>query len=186
MIEINAIEAAVEETIHLLPGAKRGACIAEPSETGQKICARFTQAFSKFGVSVTQSYPSTYVLWEKGFLKAQQPGTDFVLLPVVHSIRNFDFEKAKNLVEANTRKLTLSVYNWMVPYSILSFVTPSAEQGEYAGAVAAKILTGSKPSDFPIVTNRKWELQVNNKLARKAGIVLPQTLLRKANLVKEK
>lgn len=186
MIEINAIDVAVTELMHLLPSAKNGICIAEPSETGKKICSRFAQILGKFSVSIKQSFPTTYALWEKDFLSSQQLGNDFVLLPLVHGVKNFDFEKAKLLVESRTRKISVSVYKWMVPYSILSFVTTPAEQGEYAGAVAAKILTGSKPLDFPIVTNRKWELLVNNKLAGVAGVNLPPSLLKKANLVKEK
>ncbi len=186
LIEINAIEALVDESMRVLPRARKAYCLAEPSETGRKLCGRLSQRFKRSGVEVVENFPAAYPEWEKNFLAAQSADYDFVLLPVVHAVKNFDFEKAGILARTKTKKLTMSLYNWMVPFSILSFVTPPEEQGEYAGSVAGKILDGAKPSDFPIVTNRKWDLIINTKLADSAKVKLPPSLLRKATKVSDR
>ncbi len=185
MIEVNAIDTVVEEALRLLPKSRRGYCLAEPSETGRKLCNRFSQIFQRSGVSLVEHYPTQYADWAESFVKAQKAEYDFVVLPVVHGIKGFDFKKAERLALENTRKLTLAVYNWMVPLTMLSFVTPPEEQGEYAGIVAAKILQGAKPADFPVVTNRRWNLIINERLAAVAKISLPPTLLRKATKAKD-
>ena len=57
-----------------------------------------------------------------------------------------------------------------------------AEQGEWAGKVALKILDGAVPITIPVIANRKWDLFLNPALIDAAGLELPAQLLSKGKV----
>jgi ABC-type uncharacterized transport system substrate-binding protein len=68
----------------------------------------------------------------------------------------------------------------MVNLNMFSMTKIPREQGEWAAKVALKIMDGSKPSEIPIIANRRWNIYANTGLLKKAGIQLPDNILRKA------
>ncbi|MBI2639533.1 MAG: ABC transporter substrate-binding protein [Candidatus Sungbacteria bacterium] len=55
--------------------------------------------------------------------------------------------------------------------------------GEQSAVYADKILKGANPAELPIDSPRKLLLVLNRKTAREIGLVFPQTLLSKADLI---
>ncbi len=68
----------------------------------------------------------------------------------------------------------------MAPYAMLTMSKIAAEQGEWAGKVALRILDGTPPLKIPVVANRRWNMYVNLRLLNKAGIQLSPDILQKA------
>jgi len=54
-----------------------------------------------------------------------------------------------------------------------------------AGAYAAKIIRGANPGDLPIEQASKFWLVINLKTAKSLGIIVPPTLLTRADEVIE-
>ena len=77
----------------------------------------------------------------------------------------------------HTKKLTISINAFMMPYIILALTHVPEELGEYAAQVALEILKGTKPADIPIISNQKWSAYVNEHLLSQVGIKIPTHIL---------
>ena len=67
--------------------------------------------------------------------------------------------------------------------ALLGVISNLQEVGKLAGAKAAQILRGAKPSDIPIETLKHFEVAVNMKTANASGIKIPVDLLQSATRV---
>jgi putative ABC transport system substrate-binding protein len=66
---------------------------------------------------------------------------------------------------------------------LLSYSPSSAENYRRAAGFIDKILRGMKPGDIPVEQPTKFELAVNRKTAKAIGVVIPQSLLLRADRV---
>jgi putative ABC transport system substrate-binding protein len=69
--------------------------------------------------------------------------------------------------------------------ALVSYGPDYADLNRRAAGYLARILRGTKPGDLPVEQPTKFELVVNLKTARVAGIALPASLRERANLVLE-
>lgn len=75
--------------------------------------------------------------------------------------------------------------DFMTPYALIGITRNAAEQGEYPARVALEILKGAQIGSFPIVSNKKANIYLNMKLAKKLGILFPMDLIEDATFVEE-
>jgi ABC-type uncharacterized transport system substrate-binding protein len=113
--------------------------------------------------------------WKQGFELAQT--YDLVVMGSSSGIANFSEKEASAWAQLNTRKLSLTNHEWMMPYAAIGFTKVAEEHGEWAAASAIAILNGVRTIDIPLVTNRRWDTWSNDALLVKLGIDLNQSSL---------
>lgn len=115
-----------------------------------------------------------------GALKALRPGDG--LLSPGSPVLDIDGQ----IAELSTRVPAIFPAAFWVRHGVLvSYGSDYFAEGRQAARLAAKILQGAHPRDLPVEGSNTIELSINVRTARALGLVIPQTLLLRANHVIE-
>jgi ABC-type uncharacterized transport system substrate-binding protein len=175
MVEFAPVMPLFNEIKRTLRNPSKGLYLSSDVKTEHTDSAKFKTMFAGEGVKVETYFVSTIDKWEEGYLKGQS--YDFIILGNNGGINDWNKKRALLFALKNAGALTVTNYDWMMPYAMLAKTKIPDEQGEWAGNVAVEIIQGMDPGDIPIVPNRRWNLLVNMSLLKKAGIKLPQDFL---------
>jgi ABC-type uncharacterized transport system substrate-binding protein len=124
----------------------------------------------------------TMAEFKQAVLAARQE-VDMLHLRNYVGIEDWDAAEAEAFLLAHAGIPTGAVNSWMKNLVLFTLAKLPEEQGEYAALAALRILYGARPGDIPLVSNRLARLTVNLRMARAAGIVLPVSLLRTADII---
>lgn len=179
MLEIISIDPLLKVIQTVLPEASSGIFIGGDVPSTRSNYERYKKSFLSRGIVVKDGMVKTFGEWKQKLGEAQETA-DFIILANKAGILDWDQEAAEAHVRQNTKRFTVGHHEFMVNLNMFSMTKIPREQGEWAAKVAIKILEGSKPSEIPIVANRRWNIYANTGLLKKAGIQLPPNILRKA------
>ena len=179
MLEIISIDPLLKVIQTVLPDASSGIFIGGDVPSTRSNYERYKKAFSSRGIDVRDGMVTSFDAWKQNVSDAQETA-DFIILANKAGIVDWNQDAATTHVRQNIKRFTVGHHEFMVTLNMFSMTKIPQEQGEWAAKVAIKILEGSKPSEIPIVANRRWNIYANTGLLDKAGIQLPANILRKA------
>ena len=92
------------------------------------------------------------------------------------------------IVALATRHAMRTVTSWegfAADGGLISYGTSINEANRQLGVYTGRVLKGTRPGDLPVVQSTKFQLVINLKTAKALGIIIPQTLLLRADQVIE-
>ena len=183
MIEVAPILPLLKVINNIIDQANEGVYLSADVLTEHKDYKRYEKIYAAEGVSLKGVFVKTLEDWKKEYIAAQK--ADFIILNNNSGINDWDVNEAESFAKHNVGVLTVTNYDWMMPYSMMAMTKLPEEQGSWAAQVALAILDGESPADIPVVVNRRWNIFVNPSLLHKSKYQLPPYVLQKAITIGE-
>jgi ABC-type uncharacterized transport system substrate-binding protein len=178
MVEVAPIDALFEKARDIQGFTEKVIYIGANTLTEKKNLKRFQHAAIQHNISLQHRLVNSAQEWMDSYKFAQKFG--LIVIGSNSGINDWDEKVVEQFVKSSTKTLTLTNHGWMMPYTLLGLTKIPEEHGEWAALAALEILDGTKPTDIPIVSNRKWDIWVNQSIVEQSGIRFPDYLLRKA------
>jgi ABC-type uncharacterized transport system substrate-binding protein len=178
IVEVAPIGLLLTQASNIVGGADSAVYIGADTLTERKNLHRFTLAAEDHRINLKGYLVSTSSEWIKAYKIGQNH--DFLIIGSNSGIKDWDATAVKQYVHTHTRKLSATNHGWMLPYTMLGFTKDPEEQGVWAGKAAIAVLNGAKPNEIPIVSNRKWEIWINEEIVKSSGIEIPDAFVMKA------
>jgi putative ABC transport system substrate-binding protein len=184
-VELDSITKALQLFTEAMPAARRIAVLSNPRNPGQPdAIANLTKAGRSLGL-------------ELQFLQAGNADEiDLAFAAMVRERATALFVVSEALFIGERARLARLTAKHRLPSmhgvrenvdagGLLSYGPNLIAQARRAGSYVDRILKGAKPGELPIEQPTKFELIVNLKTAKALGIVIPQSLLLRADEVIE-
>lgn len=122
--------------------------------------------------------------FKKEFIKAQKE-VDILYFSNNVGIQAWNMKEAVQFINQNT-KIPSGAHNAHMERLVACTLAHQPEEhGRHAAITALKILQGTSPKSIPLSTNKEFSMIINFKLAQKAGIVLPLSILKQARVINQ-
>lgn len=170
---------ALARQLRNFSGGQRIGLLDGDTETSRIVADTYRQLLGdQLKVYLVQSFDE----YQQAFVNAQQE-VDLLLMRNNSGISGWDDVLAESFLVKHTRIPTGSVNRWMKHYVIFNLAKCPEEQGKHAAETALRIIAGERPENIPVIQNREAHLIINLKMAQAAGIVVPVSLLKTAEVI---
>jgi len=175
IIEVTPINELYKIAQYISKG-KRAIFIGDDTITDKKDLKQFIKFAIKRNISLDSALVNTTKEWKEAYKFAQKK-YDFIILGHNSAIKDWNDKKIKTFLLKHSKKLVLTTYSWMVPFSTIGLTIRAEEQGQWAGNTAKAILNGYAIENIAITTNHIWNKYINMTLANLAKINIPKDIL---------
>ncbi len=181
MVEVAPVSELLNKVTSIIGKPRTAFYLGVDVLTERKNFSRFAEEAEIRNIQLSKGLARTMQQWLAFYHEAQH--YDFVIIGGNAGINDWDKSLVLQQIKKSTQKLSVTIQGWMVPYAILGLTKLPEEQGEWAAKVALYILDGAKPSEIPIVSNRKWDIWINEDILTNTDISIPASLNKKAKKV---
>ena len=181
ILEVLPINGLFKLATEIVPG-RNAIFIGDNTITDKKDLLRFQNFSKSININLDHKLVDNVSQWKDIYLKAQND-YDFVILGHNAAIKGWNNDEIKKFVYKNTKKLSLTTYNWMMEFATLGLTILPSEQGEWAANSAIAIINGYDIKDIAITTNKKWDIWLNSKIQKSSGVKIPRNIRYKAKKV---
>ncbi len=181
MIEVSPISAQINFAKTVLSEMKKVFYIDSDNTTGQKTVKYYKELFEGKNYIFSSKLVKTFEEWKKAFMEAQR--YDVVILRNNAGIENWNDEEAAQFALKNSKKLSMTESEWMMPVTLLGMTKVPEEQGMWSGKTAVAILKGADPAKIKLVKNRKSNIFINKALQDKLQINIPDSFSKQATII---
>lgn len=180
-IEVEFVEDLIAELQKYAHGRRIG-LLTGNTLTDRKVCRYYE---NNMNIDFTRKvFVNTFDEWKSSYI-ALQNEVDILLVRNNAGIRDWNNDEANTDVMKYTSIPTGTILQPMAPFVLIDYSKVNVEFGEYAVQAARAILSGTAPSDIPVSTNKKLQIYLNMRLAKKLHIVFPMELIEQATFVEE-
>ena len=131
-------------------------------------------------IPVVVQGPDDYEDAFRSMTKERANGLVIRLLPNTYSVR---FKRVAELTIKNRLPSSNGQHSWTDAGGLMSYGADLDVNYRRAATYVDKILKGAKPADIPVEQPTKFELVINLKTARQIGLIIPQSILYRADKV---
>lgn len=178
IIEVCPVKELVAEMGKLKPGKTFG-FLSSDALTPRKDMESCSKIL---GVTMDAVYAKDFAAWKQGFLDLQGK-VDFLIIGVNAGIDDWNEAEAVKFVEENSKVVSGTWHDYLNGLALVSFNKLGAEQGDWAGITAVKVLKGAAPASIPFTANKSGELVINLRIAKKVGVAPAFETLQNAKVI---
>ncbi len=164
----------------MVPGLRRVGVIIDRAQPNIVYRNAGEQAAPKLGLRLHTAEVGTPNEIEKAFASITEAGAQAVF---VHGSSLF-FIRRRQIAELAAKHRVADIYidrAWVEAGGLMSYGVGLVDLRRRAAGYVDKILKGAKPGDHPVQQPTKYELVINLKTAKALGLMVPQSLLLRAD-----
>lgn len=178
IVEVAPIDPMLREAIDISNGLK-GVYIGADTLTEQKNYDRIKLGATRRGSHLGKRLVPDAAGWKAAFIEANRTA-DYIVMGSNSGIEGWDDTAMADFVQKHGSVISVTNHRWMMPVTALGYTKLPFEHGWWSGQTALEILNGTAPLDIPIVTNRKWDIWINQSVLSSTGTTMSQRFTRRA------
>ncbi len=178
ILEVCPVKELLAEMNKLKPGKTIG-FLASDTPTPKKDMEHCSKIL---GVKVEAAFAKDFAAWKQGFLDLQGK-VDFLIVGSYGGIDDWNEAEAVKFVEQNAKIVSGTWHDFLNGLALVSFNKLGSEHGEWVANTAIQVLKGTSPSSIPFTANKKGDLVVNVRIAKKVGVTPSYETLQNAKVI---